>query len=321
LYGGNLLWNPDGHSNHASGVLTVSIDDGLLGGSASTTVNISEISTPDFCGSSVNDFSQVNFTNVSTVCAGNGCDEITTSFSHQGCPTTYDGGTGHDTIHLVFTPDQISEILADPDLQCELRSYVDDPCGKTLDLCGTSWNAKAENFEHADVNIVTGFGTGIVANLNGLTPGADFIIGSCGDESLSGCPDRSHVIVGLGGNDTLTGGNLADVLLGGAGNDILVGGPGNDVLSGGAGSNTFRFLDMSGTTANFGKDTIVDFKPGQDVIEIDHTLFADTAALLAATTDDGHGNAVITVDANNTITLAGLSKAAATDHPSDFHLV
>ena len=34
-----------------------------------------------------------------------------------------------------------------------------------------------------------------------------------------------------------------------------------------------------------------------------------------------HGNAVITVDANNTITLAGLSKAAATDHPSDFHLV
>ena len=322
LYGGNLLWNPDGTSNHAGGVLTVSIDDGLPGGTASSTVNISEICTPDFSGSSVHDFSQVNFTNVSTVCAGGGCDEITTSFSHQGCPTTYDGGYGYDTIHLVFTPDQIAEILADPGMQCELKSYVDDPCGQTLDLSGSSWNAKAENFERADVNIVTGFGSGIVTNLNGLTPGADFIIGSnCTDDVLTGCANRSNVIVGLGGNDTLTGGNLADVLLGGAGNDILVGGPGNDVLSGGGGSNTFRFLDMRGTNAHFGNDTIVDFKPGQDVIEINHALFADTAALLAAITEDCHGNAVITVNPCNTITLAGLSKAAATDHPSDFHLV
>jgi Ca2+-binding RTX toxin-like protein len=321
LYGGNLLWNPDGSSNHASGALTVSIDDGLPGGTASSTVNISEICTPNLSGSSTYDFSQVNFTNVTTVCAGNGCDEITTSFSHQGCTTTYDGGSGHDTIHLVFTPDQLAEILADPDMQCELRSYVDDPCGKTLDLSGSSWNAKAEDFEQADVNIVTGFGSGIVTNLNGLTPHADFVIGSNCSDVLTGCVNTSNVIVGLGGNDTLVGGNLADVLLGGAGNDILVGGPGNDVLSGGGGSNTFKFLEMSGSTANFGKDTIVDFKPGQDVIEISHSLFADTAALLAATTDDGHGNAVITVDANNTITLAGLSKAAATDHPSDFHLV
>jgi Ca2+-binding RTX toxin-like protein len=321
LYGGNLLWNPDGHSNHASGLLTVSIDDGLPGGTASSTVNISEICTPDFCGSTTHDFSQVNFTNVSFVCAGSGCDEITTSFSHQGIATTYDGGCGYDTLHLVFTPDQISEILADSYLQCELRSYLDDPCGQTLDLCGTSWNAKAENFERADVNIVTQYGSGIVTNLNGLTPGADFVIGSCGDEDLSGCAGRSNVIVGLGGNDTLTGGYRADVLLGGAGNDILVGGPGNDVLSGGAGSNTFRFLDMCGANANFGKDVIVDFKPGQDVIEIDHSLFTDTAALLAAITDDCQGNAVIKVDACNTITLAGLSKAAAADHPSDFHLV
>ena len=321
LYGGNLLWNPDGFSNHAGGVLTVKIDDGLPGGSATSRVNISEICTPDFSGSSVHDFSQVNFTNVSTVCAGDGCDEITTSFSHQGCPTTYDGGSGYDTIHLVFTPDQISEILADRSLQCELRSYVDDPCGKTLDLCGTSWNAKAENFEHADVSIVTGFGSGIIGNLNGQTPGAEFIVGTNADNDLSGCLNRSNVIVGLGGDDHLAGGTLADVLLGGAGNDTLIGGLGNDVLSGGAGSNTFKFLEMFGTSANFGKDVIVDFKPGQDVIEIDHSLFADTAALLAAITDDGHGNAVITVSPCNTITLAGLSKAAATDHPSDFHLV
>jgi len=263
----------------------------------------------------------VNFTNVGTVCAGSGCNEITTSFSHQGGTTTYDGGSGDDTIQLLFTPDQLAEILADPFMRDALRSYVDDPSGQTLDLGGSSWNAKAQNFEHADVSIVAEYGSGIVADLNGLAADAEFKIGTCGADELSGDLNTSNVLVGLGGDDHLVGGTLADVLLGGAGNDTLIGGLGNDVLSGGAGSSTFKFLEMSGTSANFGKDVIVDFKPDQDVIEIDHSLFANSAALLAAMTDDGHGNAVITVDANNTITLAGLSVAVATDHPADFHLV
>ena len=321
LYGGNLLWSPAGSSDHESGVLTVKIDDGLPGGITCTTVDISEICTPDFSGSSIHDFSKVNFTNVGTVCGGDGCDEITTSFSHQGGATTYDGGSGNDTIHLLFTPDQLAEILADPGMRDALSSYVDDPCGQTLDLCGSSWNARAQNFEQADVNIVAGYGSGIVASLDGLTPDAEFKIGTCGADDLSGSLNKSNVLVGLGGDDHLVGGTLADVLLGGAGNDILIGGLGNDVLSGGTGSNTFKFLEMSGTSANFGKDIIVDFHPGQDVIEIDHSLFANFAALRAAITDDGHGNAVITANANNTITLAGVSVAAATDHPADFHLV
>ena len=323
LYGSNLLWNPDGSGNHESGVLTVKIDDnsGLPEGIAVSTVNISEISTPDFSGSSIQDFSKVNFTNVGTVSAGDGSDTITTSFSHQGATTTYDGGIGNDTIHLLFTPDQIAEILADSGMQSALRSYVDDPCGQTLDLSGSSWNAKAVNFEHADVNIVSGDGSGIVKDVNGLTPGAVFIIGTSANNDLSGNLTNSNVIVGLGGDDHLVGGNLADVLLGGAGNDILIGGRGNDVLSGGTGSNTFKFLEMSGTSANFGKDIIVDFQPGQDIIEIDHSLFANAAALRAAITDDGHGNAVIAADANNTITLAGVSAAKAIAHQADFHLV
>ena len=146
-------------------------------------------------------------------------------------------------------------------------------------------------------------------------------IGTCSVDELSGRSDKSNVLIGLEGNDHLTGGTLADVLLGGAGNDILIGGLGNDVLSGGAGSNTFKFLEMSGTSANFGKDVIVDFHPGQDRIEIDHSMFANFGALLAAITDDGHGNAVITADANNTITLAGVSATAALAHQADFHLV
>ena len=49
------------------------------------------------------------------------------------------------------------------------------------------WNAKAEGFEHADVNIVTEDGTGIVTGLNQLTPSAEFKIGSCDADTISGC--------------------------------------------------------------------------------------------------------------------------------------
>ena len=138
LFHGNLLWNPDGANNHEMGLLKIEIDDngGLPGGNLiRSTVLISEICNPGFLlRSRLNDFSQVNFTNICNVYAGSGNDEITTSFSHQGATTTYDGGSGNDTIHLLFTPDQLAEILADPQMRCDLRSFVDDPCGQTLDL-------------------------------------------------------------------------------------------------------------------------------------------------------------------------------------------
>src|SRR5262249_48611745 len=63
------------------------------------------------------------------------------------------------------------------------------------------------------------------------------------------------------------------------------------------GSDTFVFA------ANFGHETITTFHPETDVIEIDHTVFADVQALLAATHDDGHGNAVITANPNDSITI------------------
>jgi hypothetical protein len=54
-----------------------------------------------------------------------------------------------------------------------------------------------------------------------------------------------------------------------------------------AAADTFVFA------ANFGNVTVGNFDPGTDVIEIDHTVFADFEALLAAAHDDGSGNAVI----------------------------
>jgi hypothetical protein len=71
--------------------------------------------------------------------------------------------------------------------------------------------------------------------------------------------------------------------------------------------------------ANFGNVTIGNFDPGTDVIEIDHTVFADFEALLAAAHDDGSGNAVITADPNDTITIKNVTVAQLVQHQSDFH--
>jgi Ca2+-binding RTX toxin-like protein len=46
------------------------------------------------------------------------------------------------------------------------------------------------------------------------------------------------VLIGLGGDDHLTGGRGSDLLLGGDGDDVLIGGPGLDRLIGGPGKNT-----------------------------------------------------------------------------------
>src|SRR5262249_18926920 len=71
--------------------------------------------------------------------------------------------------------------------------------------------------------------------------------------------------------------------------------------------------------ANFGHETIASFHPDTDVIEIDHTVFADFQALLAATHDDGHGNAVIAANPNDTITVKNVTVAQLVQHQSDFH--
>ena len=64
--------------------------------------------------------------------------------------------------------------------------------------------------------------------------------------------------MGLGGNDTLLGGEDADLLQGGNGLDSLSGGNGDDTLIGGAGADLFE-IGQGGT------DTIQDFEDGVDL--------------------------------------------------------
>lgn len=50
--------------------------------------------------------------------------------------------------------------------------------------------------------------------------------------------NRSQIIMGLGGDDKLRGGNGNDCLVGGGGNDVLIAGDSPDTLSGGPGDDT-----------------------------------------------------------------------------------
>lgn len=95
----------------------------------------------------------------------------------------------------------------------------------------------------------------------------DYVFGGIGDDAVLGNAG-SDVVFGDDGNDYVFGGNGDDSLNSGAGNDVLYGDPGNDTITGGAGNDVFIFTSLDGT------DVITDFTVGQDVLWLDHSIFA-----------------------------------------------
>ncbi len=278
LFSGAVQWTSDSNPTDLTGTLTVTIDDNGTtagGNTVSRTVSISEF-TPDGTSPISNDFSAINIdgspnpgADVFILSGSTGTDTIVTSWWHQPSDVTtiYDGVSGpNDTITLVFTPDQLAEILSNTTNQTALRGFLDGTPG-SLDLSGTSWNAEVENFDIAHVSLVTGYGDGTFS-LDGIlmpTPAAqaasgsdDLILGTSGDNANLGGASGSNgddVVVGLAGNDSLFGGAGNDLLLGGSGTDTLTGGIGNDVLSGSAGADSFVFAESGAGNV----DTVLDY--------------------------------------------------------------
>ncbi|WP_307188956.1 calcium-binding protein, partial [Massilia sp. Root335] len=69
----------------------------------------------------------------------------------------------------------------------------------------------------------------------GTTIGKLTYNGTAGADTMPGDSTYGNRVNGLDGNDSITGGNVADVLDGGAGNDTIYGGSGNDTITGGTG--------------------------------------------------------------------------------------
>ncbi len=82
------------------------------------------------------------------------------------------------------------------------------------------------------------------------------------------------------GKETVTGTIENEVFVSGSGSDKLDGGYGNDHLTGGRGKDTFVFKSVLDKTRNV--DTITDFKPKDDAIQLKNRIFkklAKTGAL------------------------------------------
>jgi Ca2+-binding RTX toxin-like protein len=106
--------------------------------------------------------------------------------------------------------------------------------------------------------------------------GNDFIRGGRGNDRLLGRRnddiiygnDSDDLMRGARGNDRAFGNDGDDRLNGGVGSDILLGGLGSDVLIGRGGGDRFTYERLTEKG-----DTIVDFTPGEDLIELG-ALFA-----------------------------------------------
>jgi Ca2+-binding RTX toxin-like protein len=107
--------------------------------------------------------------------------------------------------------------------------------------------------------------------------------------------------------ENITGSAFADKLTGNTGNNVIEGGAGNDILVGGGGNDTFVFH------AGFGQDAITDFSVANDVIQVDHTIFANFAIVQSHAQQVGT-SLVISDGIGDSITLSNATLATLAPH-------
>ena len=163
----------------------------------------------------------------------------------------------------------------------------------------------------------------IVANdtLSG-TDANDDLFGGLGNDTLEG-NDGNDRLFGEQGNDQLLGGSGNDTLYGAEGDDQLLGGSGSDTLIGGAGKDQFVLEYFNGSGYTQEQDVVTDFTKLEDQIDLRAIGISDYNTLLAITSDDIYGNALITTRYSNydgryyQLKINGISKSQL--QASDFN--
>jgi hypothetical protein len=117
---------------------------------------------------------------------------------------------------------------------------------------------------------------------------------------------NNTVLDGSAGGATLTAATTFNA------HQILVGGPGDILNAANYGQDTFVFAN------NFGHETINNFHPSLDVIQLQQSQFGSVAAVMADIQQVG-ADSVLTLDANHVITITNTQHTSLT--ASDFHLV
>jgi Ca2+-binding RTX toxin-like protein len=236
---------------------------------------------------------------LANIITGNGADNLL--IGHQGNDTIF-GGAGNDWIYGQEDNDILwggtgTDYLVGDDGNDVLHG--EDGAGEQDFLYGwagdDTYYVDAQN-DFAFENPNGGTDT-VYANI----PGGTYYL----FENVENLILQGTTLYGVGNalDNVITGSDAVNWLLGGAGNDRLDGGKGNDALIGEAGADTFVF--GLGT----GIDTIGDFVPGTDKIDISAYGFANFAAVQAAMTDQGGGVMNIALGGGNYVILIGVAKA------------
>ncbi|MCR6498726.1 hypothetical protein MUO32_06780 [Shinella sp. CPCC 101442] len=127
---------------------------------------------------------------------------------------------------------------------------------------------------------------------------------------------------GGSGNDVIYGGVSADRLLGGAGGDSIYGGGGYDKLSGGAGADVFVAALRRRGVDNDSQNTISDFAPGVDRIDISSYGVSSFRQLQFILESKSGGDTYFEAkfgEAWNSFTIKGVTKAKLSAGDFIFH--
>jgi Domain of unknown function (DUF4347)/Bacterial Ig-like domain/RTX calcium-binding nonapeptide repeat (4 copies) len=209
-------------------------------------------------------------------------DNITWTLGNLGTQTIADG-----TYKLALSKGDITDVAGNPLTGGAQESWITGRTGTALPvidfsnrtksdrkginrkgtpkndrLLGTPKNDDLRGGKGDDI-LIGGFGIPLygIDRLFG-EEGNDTLIGGNDNDWLDGGKGRDRVSGG-DGRDVVLGGADNDKLLGGRQDDVLVGGMGNDMLTGGSGKDTFTFNSL-----NEGVDTIRDFSPTEDLIDL-----------------------------------------------------
>jgi Ca2+-binding RTX toxin-like protein len=135
------------------------------------------------------------------------------------------------------------------------------------------------------------------------------------------------VIVGSTAADSLVGTSGNDIIVGNGGNDQITGGGGADTLTAGSGQVTFAYNAVTDSTAS-ASDTITDFRPGSDKIDLTSILgisttngvptFQGNITGTGSLTLNAHSVAYLEVGASTQV-LVNTTSTAETVSTSDMH--
>ncbi|EHD13030.1 hypothetical protein CIN_20130 [Commensalibacter intestini A911] len=214
----------------------------------------------------------------------------TVTFANGGTQNIYQGGSG-ETVSATTSGTEL-KVIHGADTSYDIN-------GKINFLNGTGTTTLTATDQ------LTAFGasdSNYTMNASGSNTG--LFVADKGNETLNA--SGSTIGIQIYAN-TVSGATANFVATGGSGNDTLAAGIGNTTFTGGAGDNLFMFT--KGATGN-GNTVITDFgTSGNNKIGLFNYGLDESslATLLQNSKNDASGNAVLSLDDSQTVTLQGVS--------------